>query len=71
MKNKTIIDLPNCLKWDTMDIDMRLNALGKNELIESMTDKQKSLLLKSFFIDYEDDICEFINLKLENYLENK
>jgi len=68
MKQETNSELPTCLKWDTTDIDMRLNALG---LPNTMSEHKKSLLLESFFQVYEDDICEFINLKLENYLENK
>lgn len=78
MKTETIkkklreskVVLPECLMWSTEDIDLRMNALGKQSELALMTDEEKLSLLDAFFMRYEDDLMEFINQRLESWLSN-
>ena len=65
-ENKTV--LPSCLTWSTEDIDLRMNALGKQSELALMTDEEKLYLLDAFFMQHEDDLMEFINQRLESWL---
>ena len=67
-ENKIV--LPECLMWSTEDIDLRMNALGKQSELALMTDEEKLYLLDAFFMRYEDDLMEFINQRLESWLSN-
>lgn len=66
-ENKIV--LPECLMWSTEDIDLRMNALGKQSELALMTDEEKLYLLDAFFMQNEDDIMEFINQRLESWLK--
>ena len=66
-ENKIV--LPECLMWSTEDIDLRMNALGKQSELALMTDEEKLYLLNAFFIRHEDEIMEFINIHLESWLK--
>jgi hypothetical protein len=61
---------PNCLKWTADDIDLRLYQIGLESEIKLMSQTDKQMILTDFFEDFEDEICEFINQKLEEHLEN-
>ena len=60
---------PNVLQWTGADIDVRLRAIGLESEIKFMSQTDKEMILTAFFEDYEDEIFEFINQKLEDYLE--
>lgn len=60
---------PTCLQWTAGDIDARLRAIGQEDQIKMISQTDKLMLLDSFFEEFEDDICEFINLKLEDHLD--
>ena len=66
-ENKIV--LPSCLTWSTEDIDLRMNALGKQSELALMTDEEKLSLLDAFFIRHEDQFEEFINWHLESWLK--
>ena len=66
-ENKIV--LPSCLMWSTEDIDLRMNALGKQPELALMTDEEKLYLLDAFFMQNEDDLMEFINQRLESWLK--
>jgi hypothetical protein len=66
-ENKTV--LPSCLMWSTEDIDLRMNALGKQSELALMTDEEKLYLLDAFFKQHEDQFMEFINWHLESWLK--
>ena len=66
-ENKIV--LPSCLMWSTEDIDLRMNALGKQSELALMTDEEKLSLLDAFFIRHEDELMEFINIHLESWLK--
>ena len=66
-ENKIV--LPECLMWSTEDIDLRMNALGKQSELALMMDEEKLYLLDAFFMQNEDDIMEFINQRLESWLK--
>ena len=61
---------PDCLKWCTEDINLRLSAMDRQDDLKFMTEDDKMMLLESFFDAYADDIMEFINQKLEQDLES-
>lgn len=61
---------PTCLQWNGADIDARMRAIGKADDLKFMDSKDKMLLLMDFFEKYEDEICEFINQQLEEYLDH-
>jgi hypothetical protein len=59
-----------CLQWTPTDIDMRLKAIGQGDQIKFISSDDKVMLLEDFFDKYEDDIIEYINIKLEDHLES-
>ena len=77
MKTETLIQkleekqyvLPNALRWKLDDIDLRMRAIGQGSELPLMSATDKRMLLDDFFVEYEDDIVEFINQRLEDYLE--
>jgi hypothetical protein len=78
MKTETLIAklkekgyvFPTALQWTADDIDARLRAVGNANEIPLMDKTDKVMLLEDFFDVHEDEICEFINQKLEDYLES-
>lgn len=68
LKEKGFI-FPNVLQWTGADIDARLRAIGLESEIKFMSQTDKEMILTAFFEDYEDEIFEFINQKLEDHLE--
>lgn len=60
---------PVSLRWNSDDIDARLRAIGQGHQIKMISQEDKLMLLDGFFDSLEDEICEYINLQLENYLE--
>ena len=60
---------PDCLKWTTDDITLRLSAMDRQDDLKLMTEDDKRMLLENFFDAYADDIMEFINQKLEQDLD--
>ena len=66
-ENKIV--LPECLTWSTEDINLRMNALGKQSELALMTDKEKLCLLDAFFMQHEDELMEFINIHLASWLK--
>jgi hypothetical protein len=60
----------SCLLWTSNDIDARLRAIGLESEIKFMSQTDKHMILTAFFEDHEDEICEFINQKLEQHLED-
>lgn len=77
MKTETLISklkekgyvFPTVLQWTADDIDARLRAIGQGDQIKLMDKTDKMMLLDDFFSEYEDEICEFINQKLEDHLD--
>ena len=77
MKTETLIKqvkekgflFPECLQWTPADIDLRLIAIGQKDVLKTMSVTDKVMLMEDFFAEYEDDICEFINQKLEEHLD--
>lgn len=77
MKTETLISklkekgyvFPTVLQWTADDIDARLRAIGQGNQIKLMDKTDKMMLLDDFFNEYEDEICEFINQKLEDHLD--
>lgn len=77
MRNDTLIKLleekgfifSSCLQWTSADIDARMIAIGQNDSLKTMSQIDKKMIMDDFFAEYEDDICEFINLKLEDHLD--
>jgi hypothetical protein len=78
MRNNTLIKLleekgfifSSCLQWTPADIDARMIAIGQNDSLKTMSQIDKKIIMEDFFAEYEDDICEFINLKLEDHLDS-
>jgi hypothetical protein len=68
LKEKGFI-LPTCLRWTGADIDARLRAIGQGDQVKLISLENKQMILESFFDEYEDQICEFINQQLEDHLE--
>lgn len=60
---------PPCLQWTLEDIDLRLNAMGHKDMF--ISDKEKRVLLECFFERIEDELMEYINIKLEKFLEKE
>lgn len=60
---------PTCLQWTVDDIDLRMRAIGQGSELPLMSATDKRMLLDDFFVEYEDDIVEFINQRVEDYLE--
>ena len=77
MKTETIIKqlkekgfvFPNCLQWNSADIDTRLIVIGQGDQLKMMNQTDKVMLLDDFFNEYADEIEEFINQKLEDHLD--
>jgi hypothetical protein len=61
---------PDCLRWHTGDINLRLSVMDRQDELKLMTEDDKRMLLENFFDAYADDIMEFINQKLEQDLES-
>lgn len=59
---------PDCLKWCTGDINLRLSVMKKHDDLKFMSEDDKIMVLDNFFEDNSEDIMEFINDKLELYL---
>lgn len=78
MKTETLISklkekgyvFPTCLQWTDKDIDARMKAIGQGDELKTLTQLDKQMILESFFDCAEDLICEYINQKLEDYLED-
>lgn len=68
LKEKGFV-FPTCLRWTPGDIDARLRAIGQGDQIKFISQLDKQMMLESFFEEYEDQICEFINQHLEDHLE--
>ena len=68
LKNKGYV-FPTVLQWKADDIDMRMRSIGQGDQLLLMSRTDKAMLLDDFFQTFEDDICEFINQKLEDFLE--
>jgi hypothetical protein len=68
LKEKGFI-FPTCLRWTGADIDARLRAIGQGDQVKLISLENKQMILESFFDEYEDQICEFINQQLEDHLE--
>ena len=60
---------PSCLQWTPADINPRMIAIGQNDSLKTMSQMDKKMIMDDFFAEYEDDICEFINQKLEDHLD--
>ena len=60
---------PTCLQWTVGDMDARLRAIGQEDQVALISKLDKQMILESFFDEYEDQICEFINQQLEDHLE--
>lgn len=79
MKTETLIKqleakgyvYPSCLQWTTEDVDLRLNSMGQKDNVRFMSDTDKRILLDCFFERIEDDLMEYINIKLEDFLESQ
>ncbi len=77
MKTETLISklkekgyvFPTVLQWTANDIDARLRVVGLADETKLMSKLDKIMLLEAFFEEHEDQICEFINQRLEDYLE--
>ena len=50
-------------------MDARLRAIGQEDQVALISKLDKQMILESFFDEYEDQICEFINQQLEEHLE--
>jgi hypothetical protein len=61
---------PTVLQWTADDIDARLRSIALADEIKLMDKLDKIMLLEAFFEEYEDEICEFINQRLEDHLES-
>ena len=78
MKTETLISklkekgyvFPIVLQWTTKDIDARLREIGQGDQIKAMSNEDKMWILEAFFEEHEDEICESINQRLEDYLES-
>lgn len=77
MKTETLIKqleakgyvYPSCLQWTLGDLDLRMRAVGLEDNIRLMDSTDKRMILDSFFQKHEDDIIEYINIRIEDYLE--
>ena len=77
MKTETLIKqletkgyvYPYCLQWTLEDIDLRLNSMGHKDVFISEDDKR--IFLECFFERIEDDLMEYINNKLEDFLDSE
>jgi hypothetical protein len=78
MKTETLISklkekgyvFPTVLQWTANDIDARLKEIGQGDQVKMISQEDKLYLLEDFFNEHEDQICEFINQKLEDFLES-
>ena len=57
-----------CLNWSIKDIDWRIDACGL--VTPFMTETDKEMILDDFFEENEELIIDFINLRLNDYLNN-
>lgn len=77
MRTETIIKqleqkgfiFPTCLQWQVEDIDMRLRSIGLEDELKLMNNEDKRMLMEDFFAEESDLIIEYINQRLEEYLE--
>ena len=69
LKEKGLV-FPRVLQWTGADIDNRLREIGQGDQVKLISIEDKQMLLEDFFDQHEDQICEFINQILEDYLES-
>lgn len=78
MKTETLISkikekgfvFPTVLRWTADDFDTRMEAVGQGHQCKTISNEDKLMILEEFFEEYEDEICEFINQKLEDHLDS-
>lgn len=77
MKTETLIKqleakgyvYPYCLQWKLDDLDLRMRSIGMGDNLPLMDNTDKRMILDSFFEEIQDDIIEYINIRIEDYLQ--